>query len=155
MMRGRATSPPLPVGPATIAVDYPGFEAVSVPVTLRRGAVNQTVTLKIAGVSEDVVVNDTTSDSTKESAATTTLTQVEIDALPDDADELQAAARSAGGARRGDVLHERLPRRDVLPSKDEIRAIRIRQNSFSADGHDAGRSSIEIITRPSPSWRAT
>ena len=147
--RGRAISPPLPIGQATIAVDYPGFEAVSVPINLRRGAVNQTVTLKIAGLKEDVVVNDTTSDSTKESAATTTLTQVEIDALPDDADDLQAQLEALAGPG-GATFFMNGFRGGRLPSKDEIRAIRIRQNSFSADGHDAGRASIEIITRPSP-----
>ena len=35
-----------------------------------------------------------------------------------------------------------------LPSRDEIRQIRFRTNSFSADNHDAGRTQIEIITRP-------
>jgi hypothetical protein len=147
--RGRATSPPLPVGPATIAVDYPGFEPISMPVTLRRGAVNQTLTLKIAGLTEEVVVNDTTSDSTKESANTTTLTQTEIDALPDDPDELQAQLEALAGPG-GATFFMNGFRGGRLPTRDEIRAIRIRQNSFSADGHDAGRSSIEIITRPSP-----
>ena len=147
--RGRATSPPLPIGQATIVVDYPGFDPVSVPVNLRRGAVNQTVTLKIAGLKEDVVVKDTTSDSTKESAATTTLTQVEIDALPDDPDDLQAQLEALAGPG-GATFFMNGFRGGRLPSKDEIRAIRIRQNSFSADGHDAGRASIEIITRPSP-----
>ena len=35
-----------------------------------------------------------------------------------------------------------------LPSRDEIRQIRFRTNSLSADNHDAGRTQIEIITRP-------
>ena len=35
-----------------------------------------------------------------------------------------------------------------LPSRDEIRQIRFRTNSFAADNHDAGRTQIEIITRP-------
>ena len=35
-----------------------------------------------------------------------------------------------------------------LPSREEIRQIRFRTNSFSADNHDAGRTQIEIITRP-------
>ena len=40
-----------------------------------------------------------------------------------------------------------------LPSRDEIRQIRFRTNSFSADNHDAGRTQIEIITRPNvPQW---
>ena len=35
-----------------------------------------------------------------------------------------------------------------LPTRDEIRQIRFRMNSFSADNHDAGRVQVEIITRP-------
>lgn len=35
-----------------------------------------------------------------------------------------------------------------LPSRDEIRQIRFRMNSFSADNHDAGRVHVEIVTRP-------
>ena len=35
-----------------------------------------------------------------------------------------------------------------LPSRDQIRSIRIRQNNYAADNHDAGRSQIEIVTRP-------
>ena len=51
------------------------------------------------------------------------------------------------GRRGRDVLHERLPRRPPA-DRDQIRSIRFRQNSFSADNHDAGRTQIEIITRP-------
>ncbi len=36
----------------------------------------------------------------------------------------------------------------TLPSRDEIRQIRFRTNSFSADNHDAGRVQVEIITKP-------
>lgn len=145
--RGRAISPALPIGAATVLVDYPGFEPYSAPITLRRGAVNQTITLKIAGVSEEVIVN--TADTLAESAATTTLTQEEIDALPEDADELQAYLEQLAGPG-GATFFMNGFRGGRLPSRDEIRSIRIRQNSFAADGHDAGRSSIEIITRPSP-----
>lgn len=146
--RGRAISPALPAGAATVLVDYPGFEPYSAALTLRRGAMNQTITLKIAGVSEDVVVSDTSADALTNSAATTTLTQEEIDALPDDADELQAALEQLAGPG-GATFFMNGFRGGRLPSRDEIRSIRIRQNSFAADGHDAGRSSIEIITRPS------
>jgi hypothetical protein len=145
--RGRAISPALPAGNATVVVDYPGFEPYSAALTLRRGATNQTITLKIAGVTEEVVVTDT-SDTLTNAAATTTLTQDEIDALPDDADELQAALEQLAGPG-GATFFMNGFRGGRLPTRDEIRSIRIRQNSFAADGHDAGRASIEIITRPS------
>ena len=40
-----------------------------------------------------------------------------------------------------------------LPSRDQIRSIRFRQNNYAADNHDAGRSQIEIITRPNTNWQ--
>src|SRR5687767_8271995 len=39
-----------------------------------------------------------------------------------------------------------------LPNRDQIRSIRIRQNNYAADNHDAGRSQIEIVTRPNSTW---
>jgi hypothetical protein len=146
--RGRAISPALPPGPVTIAVDYPGFVPYSAPLTLRTGAVNQTITLKVAGVAEEVVVNSNTNDPTQNSANTTSLTQAEIDALPEDAEELQAMLEQLAGPG-GATFFMNGFRGGRLPTKDEIRAIRIRQNSFAPDSHDAGRSQIEIITRPS------
>jgi hypothetical protein len=146
--RGRAISPPLQPGAVTVEVDYPGFEPYSASLTLRSGAVNRTITLKIAGVAEEVVVTDAAADGLTSSTATTTLTQDEIDALPEDADELQAALEQLAGPG-GATFFMNGFRGGRLPTRDEIRSIRIRQNSFAADGHDAGRSSIEIITRPS------
>ena len=39
-----------------------------------------------------------------------------------------------------------------LPNRDQIRAIRFRQNNYAADNHDAGRTQIDIITRPNTNW---
>lgn len=146
--RGRAISPALAVGTVTVLVDYPGFEPYSAPLTLRRGAVNQTITLKIAGLAEEVVVNDTVADVTQNTAATTQLTQAEIDSLPETEEELRAYLEQLAGPG-GATFFMNGFRGGRLPSRDEIRAIRIRQNSFAADGHDAGRTNIEIVTRPS------
>jgi hypothetical protein len=55
-------------------------------------------------------------------------------------------AAMAGGS--GAVFQVNGFRGGRLPSRDEIRQIRFRTNSFSADNHDAGRTQIEIITRP-------
>lgn len=146
--RGRAISPPLAVGNVTVTIDYPGFEPVSMPLALRRGAVNQTITLKVAGLTEEVVVNDTVSDVTQGSAATTQLTQAEIDALPETEEELRAYLEQLAGPG-GATFFMNGFRGGRLPTRDEIRSIRIRQNSFAADGHDAGRTNIDILTRPS------
>lgn len=146
--RGRAISPALTPGTVTVVVDYPGFEPYSASLTLRGATMDQRITLKIAGLSEEVVVNDTITDITQNTAATTQLSQAEIDALPENEEDLRAYLEALAGPG-GATFFMNGFRGGRLPTRDEIRAIRIRQNSFSADAHDAGRSSIEIVTRPS------
>jgi hypothetical protein len=146
--RGLAMSPPLPLGNVQLHVEFPGFEPYESQLTLRRGATNQTVTLKIAGVQEEVVVNDAeATDDRRGNSFTTTLEQAEIEELPEDPEELAEVLTQMAGAA-GAVFQVNGFRGGRLPSRDEIRQIRFRTNSFSADNHDAGRTQIEIITRP-------
>jgi hypothetical protein len=146
--RGLAMSPPLPSGNARLHVEFDGFEPYEGSLNLRRAAMNQTVTLKIAGVKEEVVVNDTTAlDDRRGNSLSTTLEESEIAELPEDPEELaEVLAAMAGGS--GVVFNVNGFRGGRLPSRDEIRQIRFRTNSFSADNHDAGRTYVEIITRP-------
>ena len=146
--RGLVTIPGLTVGSVQLHVEFPGFNPHDATVNLRRGANNQTVTLTIAGLSEEVVVSDLASiDDRSGNSQTTTLEQDEIDALPDDPDELAEVLRQMTGGS-GAVFQVNGFRGGRLPSREEIRQIRFRTNSFSADNHDAGRTQIEIITRP-------
>ena len=86
--------PPLTPGPVTAARRVPWLQPYDATLTLRRGANNQTVTLGIAGLQEEVVVSDLAStDDRSGNAQTTTLEQDEIDSLPDDPDELAEALR--------------------------------------------------------------
>jgi hypothetical protein len=146
--RGLATAPSLPSGNATLHVEFEGFEPFEGKINLRRGTMNQTVTLKIAGFQEEVVVNDTTAlDDRRGNSLSTTLEESEIEELPEDPEELaEVLAAMAGGS--GAVFQVNGFRGGRLPSRDEIRQIRFRTNSFAADNHDAGRTQIEIITRP-------
>jgi hypothetical protein len=146
--RGLATSPSLPPGPVVVRVEFVGFEPTETALTLRRGANNQTMTMAIAGLQEEVVVSDVASiDDRRGNALSTTLEQEVIDSLPDDPDELaQVLEQMTGGA--GATFQVNGFRGGRLPAREEIRQIRFRTNSFSADNHDAGRTQIEIITRP-------
>ena len=94
-------------------------------------------------VVSDLAVTDDRSGNSQ----TTTLEQDEIDSLPDDPDELAEALRQMTGGS-GATFQVNGFRGGRLPSREEIRQIRFRTNSFSADNHDAGRTQIEIITRP-------
>ena len=147
--RGVVTLPTLAVGTVKLHVEFPGFEPSETTLALKRGANNQNVTLGIAGLQEEVVVNDSNAllDDRSGNAQTTTLEQEEIDSLPDDPDELAEYLRQMTGGS-GATFQVNGFRGGRLPSRDEIRQIRFRTNSFSADNHDAGRTQIEIITRP-------
>jgi hypothetical protein len=146
--RGLATLAAVPVGSSQLHVEFSGFETVDMPLTVKRGANNQTVTMKIAGLEEQVVVQDTASvDDRSGNSLTTTLEQDEIDQLPDDPDDLADVLNQMTGGQ-GAVFQVNGFRGGRLPSRDEIRQIRFRTNSFSADNHDAGRVQVEIITRP-------
>ena len=147
--RGVATVPVLAIGPVKLHVEFPGFDLFDSTLTLRRGANNQNVTLTIAGFQEQVEVSDTAGalDDRSGNSQTTTLEQSEIDELPDDPDELADVLQQMTGGS-GATFQVNGFRGGRLPSRDEIRQIRFRTNSFSADNHDAGRTQIEIITRP-------
>ena len=145
--RGQVTLTSLPVGSVRLHVESVGFSSYDASVTLRRGNNNQTVTLGIAGLQEEIVVNETANADSRGNSLTTTLEEDEIAQLSDDPDELREQLEAmTGGA--GAVFQVNGFRGGRLPNRDEIRQIRFRTNSFAADNHDAGRVMVEIITRP-------
>jgi hypothetical protein len=151
--RGVAELAGAPVGAATLHVEFPGFLPTDQQITLKRGSNSQNVTLAIEGFSDSVVVSDTTAtDDRRGNAMSTTLDESEVAELPEDPDELaDLLTQMAGGA--GATFQVNGFRGGRLPSRDEIQQIRFRTNSFSADNHDAGRTQIEIITKPNvKSW---
>ena len=148
--RGVATIPGLPSGPVKVHVEFTGFEPLEGTLTLRRGTNNQTLTMKLAGLTDEVVVTDQqpVGGDTRGSAMVTELTQAEIADLPDTPEDLQAYLEELAGPG-GATFFLNGFRGGRLPTREEIRSIRIRTNSFSADGHESGgRAGIEIITRP-------
>jgi carboxypeptidase family protein len=145
--RGQVMLTPLPVGGVQLHIEAAGFNPYDGTVTLRRGGNNQTITLGIAGLQEEVVVTETAADDSRGNALTRTLEEDEIAQLSDDPDELREQLEAmTGGA--GAVFQVNGFRGGRLPNRDEIRQIRFRMNSFAADNHDAGRVMVEIITRP-------
>lgn len=141
----------LPPGTVNVQVEFPGFLPFEAPLTLRRGAMSETVTLKIEGFREEVVVSADAAAEASRSTSTTTLSEEEIDALPDDPEELaEALAAMAGPGGATFFMNGFSGGR--LPNRDQIRSIRFRQNNYASDNHDAGRAQIEIITRPGTNW---
>jgi len=145
--RGLANLAALPVGTVQLHVESPGFLPYDAPLTLRRGLNNQTVTLKIEGFQEQVVVDETAVQASGSAETTKVLDESVIDQLPDDPDELQATLEQMAGGI-GAVFRVNGFTGGRLPNREDIRQIRFRTNSFAADNHDAGRVQIDIITRP-------
>src|SRR5690349_20109110 len=151
--RGVADLTGAPVGPATLHVEFPGFLPTDQQVTLKRGSNTQNVTLAIEGFQENVVVSDTTAtDDERGHSMSMTLDPAEVAALPEDPDDLQDYLTQLAGPD-GAIFQVNCFRGGRLPSRDEIQQIRFRNNSFSADNHDPGRTQIEIITKAgAKSW---
>jgi hypothetical protein len=148
---GVAAAPALAPGTVTVQVDFPGFMPFEAPLTLKRGPMSETVTLKIEGFKEEVEVSQASEPEAAKKASTTTLSQEEIDALPDDPEELAAALDALAGPGGATFFMNGFSG-GRLPNRDQIRSIRIRQNNYAADNHDAGRAQIEIVTKPNTTW---
>jgi hypothetical protein len=146
--RGVVTIPALPVGPVQLHVEFSGFVSYDATVVLRRGNNAETVTLALAALEEEVLVTDTAAtNDVRGNSMTTVLEEEELANLSDDPEELAAQLEAmTGGA--GAVFQVDGFRGGRLPNRNEIRQVRFRNNSFAADNHDAGRSHVEIVTRP-------
>ncbi|MEO5859113.1 MAG: carboxypeptidase regulatory-like domain-containing protein [Pyrinomonadaceae bacterium] len=112
-----------------------------------------TVPLTVEVMEENVEVSDSNSVSTdpNNSAGTTVLGEKELDALPDDPDELEAALQALAGASagpNGGQIYIDGFTGGRIPPKEAIREVRINQNPFSAEYDRLGFGRIEILTRP-------
>jgi hypothetical protein len=140
-------------GKYTIQAASSGFapsEQVEVDLTAaRRDPLN--LTLKIAAIETQVKVNADTPLSTEanNNANAQVITGKDLDALPDDPDELAAALQALAGPsigpNGGQIFVDGFT--GSLPPKEAIREIRINQNPFSPE-NDQPSARIDILTRP-------
>lgn len=129
----------------------PGFTASEdreVNITAQRQSLD--ITLKVT-IEEKVTVGpEALSTDTTANANQTVIGGKDLDALPDDPDELAAALQALAGPsvgpNGGQIFIDGFSG-GSLPSKDSIREIRINQNPFSAE-NDQPSGRIEIFTRP-------
>ncbi|MEP6901714.1 MAG: carboxypeptidase regulatory-like domain-containing protein [Actinomycetota bacterium] len=118
-----------------------------------------TIALTVEAVKENVDINadGKVDNDPNNSAGTTVLKDKDLEALPDDPDELEAAllalAGPSSGPNGGQIYIDGFTG-GRLPPKDTIREIRINQNAFSAEYDRLGFGRIEILTKPgSDRWR--
>lgn len=143
-----------------IAATFALYENTEVEVT--SGEKNELfVILTVGGVDEivDVTLDSQVSTDSDNNADSTVLKGKDLDALPDDPDELEAAlqalAGAAAGPNGGQIYIDGFTG-GQMPSKDQIREIRINSNPFSAEYERPGNGRIEILTRPgSDKWRGS
>lgn len=148
--QGVATLVKLAPGRYSIRAEFTGFETRMIPeVRVRNGNNKQVVMLPIEGHKETVQVSQD-----KQSAASdprgpsfgSTLTREQIEQLSDDPDILRQQLQDMAGP--GAVFKVDSFEGAALPSKSQIRSIRISRDQFAAEFHAAGGVNIEIITQP-------
>jgi hypothetical protein len=150
--RGVAEFEGLAPGAYQVTAAADGFRTIVVPFNVRRGQNQTTVRLAVATIEQSVAVQGEDAASRRDNGFTQTLTQEEIDALPDDPDEMaDELMRMAGPGAQIFIDGFRGGR---LPPKDQIQQIRFHTNSFSAEYHEAGMVRVEVITKPGMGgWR--
>jgi hypothetical protein len=138
-------------GKYKLQANAPGFapsESKEVDVTNARQTLD--LTLRVT-IEEKVTVADTAvSTEATNNANQTVIGGKDLDALPDDPDELAAALQALAGPsvgpNGGQIFIDGFTGGN-MPSKDAIREIRINQNPFAAE-NDQPSARIDILTRP-------
>jgi hypothetical protein len=150
--RGVALFENLNPGAYQVKAAAESFRPLTTPFTVRRGENRTTLRLALATIEQSVTVEDKSAADRRDNGFTTTLTQEQIDSLPDDPDEMaDELMRMAGPGAQIFVNGFRGGR---LPPKDQIQQIRFHTNSFSAEYHEAGMIRVEVITKPGlGGWR--
>lgn len=153
--RGEYSIPALAPGKYTVKAIAPKFALYeNTEVDVASGERNElSVVLTVAGVQENVdvgVANQIDNDPANNASATI-IKEKDLEALPDDPDELaaalQALAGSASGPDGGQINIDGFTG-GRMPPKEAIREIRINQNPFSAEYDRIGFGRIDILTKP-------
>jgi hypothetical protein len=159
--QGEFTISGLAPGTYTVRATAPNFglyenAAVAVSAGQRE---ELTIALTVQTATEEVEISGTNQINTDNdtNASATVLTEKDLEALPDDPDELEAALQAlagpSAGPNGGQIYIDGFTG-GRLPPRDSIREIRINQNPFSAEYERLGFGRIEVLTKPgSDKWR--
>jgi hypothetical protein len=135
-----------------IAPNFALFENPEVAVTSgKKSELNVSLTIQAIVDTVEVGKPDEVSTDPNNNASATVLSEKELEALPDDPDELEAALQALAGpgaGPNGGQIYIDGFTGGRLPPKEAIREIRINNNPFSAEFERLGFGRIEILTRP-------
>jgi Carboxypeptidase regulatory-like domain len=145
----------VPAGKYTLTVAAQGFTLYENDnVTVADQPLRLNVSMAIEVQEQKIQVSDTapTVDvNPSNNAGSITISGKELEALPDDPDELQsdleALAGPSAGPNGGQMYIDGFTA-GQLPPKSSIREIRINQNPFSSEYDQLGYGRIEIFTKP-------
>ena len=123
----------------------------------QRQSLNVALTVEALEEQVEVSDSDTVSTDPNNNASATVLKEGDLEALPDDPDDLEAALQAlagpSAGPNGGQIYIDGFTG-GRLPPKEAIREIRLNQNPFSAEFDRLGFGRIEILTKPgSDKWR--
>jgi len=144
-------------GTYTLSVKYSGLvQKTPVAIQVADGQTAQAgLVMTVAQQKQEVTVTETTNNqiSTEASnnAAALVLRQEDLDALPDDPDDLQADLEALAGPSAGPGGNQIFIDGFTggrLPPKSSIREIRINSNPFSSEFDKLGYGRIQIFTKP-------
>ncbi len=145
----------LPAGKYTVRAASAGFalyENAEVEITAGRAAALD-VTLSVAETQAEVNIGGEQNISTEpeNNAGALVLKQEDIEALPDNDEDLEAALQAlagpGAGPNGGEIFVDGFSGGRV-PPRDTIREIRVNQNPFSSEYDRLGFGRIEILTKP-------
>ena len=127
-----------------IAVNVVALQTVAANITLTVAEQKQVV--NVAATAESTVNTDPSSNATA-----LVLQKEDLDALPDDPDDLEADLQALAGPSAGpggNQIYIDGFTGGRLPPKESIREIRINSNPFSAEFDKLGYGRIQIFTKP-------
>jgi hypothetical protein len=139
----------------TLTVELDGFGKFTEQIDLKnKRTVDFNIPLKVFIEEQVEIKNDAGGISSEpdKNLSATILSPKELEALPDDPDELldtlKQMAGAAGGAGDSSVYVNGFSERGRIPSKESIQQIRINANPFAPEFSEPGFARIEIITKP-------
>ena len=148
--QGVAAAAGLRPGRYAIEVAFPGFETLTLPdVRVRAGENKRDAVLKIQKLEDSVSVGRdkaTVASDPNNDRFNTVLSKEQINALPDDPDEMERVLKEMAGP--GATIRVDGFRGGKLPPKSQIRSIRFQRDAYAAENHMAGMVFVDIVTQP-------
>lgn len=148
--RGVAAAEDLTPGRYVIEVSFPGFERLVIPdARVRAGENRRDAVLAIQKLDESVSVGRdpaTVASDPNNDRFNTVLSRDQINALPDDPDEMERVLKEMAGP--GATIRVDGFRGGKLPPKSQIRSIRFSRDMYAAENHAAGMVFVDVVTQP-------